>query len=75
MIRRMTATQAKAKLLGLLDDVADGETVEITRHGTTVARLVPARGPSSLRGRFAGVTRSSDRDDELFSTGEEWQLT
>ena len=37
----MTATQAKAQILALLDDVAAGNEIEITKHGRTVARLVP----------------------------------
>lgn len=74
MTRRLTATEVKAKILALLDDVGRGEEVEITKHGRTVARLVPARGPSSLRGKLAGVALSSERDEELFSTGEEWEL-
>src|SRR5687767_12257233 len=53
MIRKVTATEAKAKLLALLGEVERGEEIEITRHGLTVARLAPARGPHSLRGRFA----------------------
>ena len=74
MTRKMTDTEVKAKLLSLLDDVARGEDVEITKHGRTVARLVPARGPKSLRGKLAGVALSSDRDEELFSTGQNWEV-
>ncbi len=39
MTRTMTASEAKAKLLALLDDVEKGEAFEITRHGVVVARL------------------------------------
>ena len=45
MNRHVTATEAKAKLLALLDDVEKGEEIEITRNGMTIARLSPARGP------------------------------
>ena len=55
MVRSVTATEAKAHILALLDAVEDGEEIEITRHGRLVARLVPARGASGLRGRFAGT--------------------
>jgi prevent-host-death family protein len=34
--------EAKTHLAALLDRVANGETVEITRRGVPVARLVPA---------------------------------
>jgi prevent-host-death family protein len=37
----MTATELKARVLAVLDDVATGEEVEITKHGRLVARLVP----------------------------------
>lgn len=75
MPRTMTATEVKARLLALLDEVAAGEEVEITRHGRIIARLVPAGGPDALRGRFAGVTASAAEDDELFSTGTTWDAS
>lgn len=74
MARQVTATQAKAQILGLLDEVAAGDEIEITKHGRTVARLVPATGPGALRGRFAGVARSVADDEQLFSTGAEWEF-
>jgi len=75
MTRKMTATEVKARILALLDDVEGGDEIEITRHGRTVARLAPARGPHALRGRFAGVAMSTADDDELFTTGETWDLS
>ncbi|MDQ3544406.1 MAG: type II toxin-antitoxin system prevent-host-death family antitoxin, partial [Actinomycetota bacterium] len=51
----MTATEVKARILALLDDVAAGDEIEITKHGRTVARLVPAVGPHRLRGKLTGV--------------------
>jgi prevent-host-death family protein len=71
----MTATEIKAKILAVLDDVAAGDEVAITKHGRVVARLVPANGPHALRGRFSGVARSASGDEELFSTGAPWDLT
>ncbi|TAK57390.1 MAG: type II toxin-antitoxin system prevent-host-death family antitoxin, partial [Dehalococcoidia bacterium] len=70
----MTATEVKTKLLALLDDIEAGEEIEITRHGKTVARLAPARGPHALRGRFAGIASSAASDDELFTTGARWDV-
>jgi prevent-host-death family protein len=70
----MTATEVKAKILALLDEVAAGEVVEITKHGRTVARLVPAHGPHSLRGRFAGIAVTSEAEDDLLSTDLSWDL-
>jgi len=71
----MTATEAKATLLALLDAVADGEEVEITKHGHTVARLVPARGARATQGRVAGRARTVAPDDALYSTGEDWSAS
>jgi prevent-host-death family protein len=72
----MTATEVKAKILALLDQVAAGDEVEITKHGRTVARLVPARGPRALKGSMAGLAMTATEDDtELFSTGEEWEAS
>lgn len=72
MPRQMTATQVKAHILSLLDEVAAGDEIEITKHGRTVARLVPASGGHALRGLFAGIAVSNATDEELFSTGEVW---
>jgi len=73
MATRMTATDAKARLLALLDRVSSGEEIEITRHGRTVARLVPAAGSSALRGSLSGVAATAADDIDLFSTGVEWE--
>ena len=74
MTRQMTATDVKARILALLDEVEAGDEIEITRHGRVVARLAPARGPHALRGRFAGVAMSAGDDAALYSTGEAWDL-
>lgn len=72
MTRTVTATDAKAHLLALLDDAAAGHEVEITKHGRVVARLVPAFGPHALLGSFEGVAVTTADDEDLFSTGETW---
>lgn len=74
MAIQVTVTNAKAKLLSLIDQVQDGEEIELTRHGRVVARLVPARGPRTLRGLLVGQVISVASDEELFSTGEEWDV-
>ena len=74
MARQITATQAKAHILSLLDDVAAGDEIEITKHGRTVARLVPASGPAALRGRFAGAARSVADDEHLFTPDAVWEF-
>jgi len=73
MTRQVTATEAKARLLSLLDEVSGGDQIEITKHGRTVARLVPARGPGASRDLMKGRARSNATDEELFSTGENWE--
>jgi prevent-host-death family protein len=75
MSKRLTATEAKAKLLALLDEAAAGEDVEITKHGRIVARLVPATGAHSLKGSVAGVAVTATEDDDLFTTGATWNLS
>lgn len=74
MTRRLTATEAKAKILALLDEVAAGDEVEITKRGRVVARLVPATGPHSLRGILAGVAMTAVEDEQLFGTDTTWNL-
>ena len=41
-MRTMQATDAKARLAELLRTVEGGETVAITRHGETIAHVIPA---------------------------------
>lgn len=75
MTRQMTATEVKAKILALLDDVAAGEEIEVTKHGRTVARIVAATGPHVLKGRFSDVAMSTAEDEDLFTIGATWNLT
>lgn len=70
----MNATETKAKLLSLLDEVESGEEVLVTRHGRVVARIVPAGNGKGLRNMFAGRAWSNVPDEELFSTGEAWEV-
>jgi prevent-host-death family protein len=74
MVKKLTATEAKTKMLALLDEVAAGDEVEITKHGRTVARLVPAGGSRALKGSLAGVAMTAAPDEELFTTDTSWDL-
>ncbi len=74
MTMKLTATEVKAKILSLLDEVAAGQEVEITKRGRTVARLVPAAGPHALKGSLVGVAMTAGQDEDLFSTGATWDL-
>jgi prevent-host-death family protein len=67
MAKRVSATEAKAHILALLDDVEGGEEVEITRHGRLVARLVPARPGLALMGRMRGTVEQLVSDEELIA--------
>jgi prevent-host-death family protein len=75
MARQVTATEAKAKILGLLDDAAAGEEIEITKHGRTVARLVPAAGARSLKGSCEGTAMTAADEEHLFRTEAVWNAT
>jgi prevent-host-death family protein len=58
MARKVTATEAKATILALLDDVGVGDEVEITKRGRTVARLADHR---SARAQGKPCRRGDDR--------------
>jgi prevent-host-death family protein len=75
MTIKVTATEAKARFLSLLDEVQAGQDVEITRHGRPVARIVPARGPHALKDAFKGVAMSTvKKDEDLYKTGVRWNV-
>jgi len=40
-MREIQASDAKARLSQLLDEVERGETIVITRHGRAIARIIP----------------------------------
>lgn len=57
-----TATKLKAKLLGVLDDVAEtGDPVTVTKHGKPVARIVPIEPEPSVKGSVSYLVS----DEEL----------
>jgi len=57
MTRTVQASEAKTRLLHLLDLVEQGETVVITRHGRAIARLEPeaARRQSEIDDAIADI--------------------
>lgn len=73
MTTKITATEAKAKLLSLLDDASNGEEIEITKRGRTVARLIPAGNFHALKDSFSGIAVTAADDDDLLTTGESWE--
>jgi prevent-host-death family protein len=56
-MREVGAYEAKTHLPRLLDEVAAGEPVTITKHGVAVAVLVPATAPSeeTVRAAISGL--------------------
>ena len=65
-MRTVNLADAKARLSELLNEVEAGEELIITRHGTPVARVVPAHGPrkpllslAAFRAKFPRVRESS----------------
>lgn len=59
-MKKIQATEAKARLADLLRTVERGETIAITRHGKTIAHLVPAHVQES-NSRTLAVERFRQR--------------
>lgn len=68
-MRTVGAYEAKTHLSQLLDEVAHGESITITRHGTPVARLVPTTSP---RDSLDGATTTPDLRDAAAAL-DEWR--
>jgi len=65
-VNTVTTTEAKARLHALLDDVAAGDSVTITRHGRAVAVLTAPGDTARHFGLLAGVVSApADFDDPL----------
>lgn len=60
-MRRLNVAQAKAQLSALLDAVEQGEAVEITRRGVSVARLVQASQQATQAFDLAGFCAATIR--------------
>jgi prevent-host-death family protein len=78
-MREIGAFEAKSKLSTLLDWVAKGEEILITRRGKAVARLVPATSgfdrdkarlaAEGIRARSIGVTLGGIKIKDLINEG------
>ena len=51
------AYEAKTRLSELLEKVAAGEEITITKHGAPVAKLVPVKKEASAEERIAAIER------------------
>lgn len=67
-MREIQATEAKARLAELLRSVESGETIAITRHGKTIAHLIPAHAQDRAE-REAAVDRFLQRRTVWRSAG------
>ena len=54
----VTAAEAKAKLLSLLDAVEAGQSVVITRRGRAIAELIPRRSVRDLLPQLQALRES-----------------
>ena len=71
-MREIGAFEAKNKFGQLLDWVASGEEVTITRHGKEVARLVPAKPGFNRDEARAAVRRIRERAEQLKLRSFDW---
>ncbi len=70
MIREIGAFEAKTHLSRLLDEVAGGETIYITKHGKRVAELRPPTAKKRPKAKFGcakspGFYMAPDFDEPL----------
>lgn len=68
-MKEVGAFEAKNTLGGLLDQVASGEEIVITRHGKPVARLVPVGGGADRNAARQALARIRARH----CAGFDWQ--
>ena len=69
-MRQLSASELKATCLAVIDEVAAGDEVIITKRGKPVARLVPLVGARTMP--LAGTLVHDDPDDVLAPVGEPW---
>ena len=67
-MRQIGAYEAKTHLPRLLDEVAAGESITITKHGQPVAILVPARSGRTAAHAAAASLLAFRRDHRLHRT-------
>lgn len=76
-MKTVGAYEAKTHLPSLLEQVENGESITITKHGREVARLVPVRRTScapneivaALRVARKGVRRGNDSVRDMIDDG------
>jgi prevent-host-death family protein len=63
----MTATEAARQFSDLLNRVAAGEEIELTRNGAEVAVISPPRAPLTSAARFRELVASAPLPDDAFA--------
>jgi len=66
---RMTATDAARSFSDVLNRVAAGEEIEVTRSGAPVALIAPPKAQLVSAARFRELIASAPRPDEDFAAG------
>ena len=66
-MREVQSTEAKARLAELLRTVERGESIAITRHGRTVAHLVPPHD--------ADISRRREMMERFMEARSRWERT
>jgi prevent-host-death family protein len=64
-MRTVGAYEAKTHLPRLLDEVAAGESITITKHGAPVAMLVPVQRPKRSSADLLAAFREARRGNTL----------
>jgi prevent-host-death family protein len=66
-------SEFKSKCLGLLDEVAKGNTLVITKRGRPIARVLPiSAAAKSLRGSWKGIVKIKG-DVVQFNEASAWE--
>jgi prevent-host-death family protein len=68
-MRRVSAREANQRFSKLLNEVARGQEVMITRHGKPVARLVPVQDTAAAKKRAAAIKRMVKMMERGFPLG------
>lgn len=73
--RQVSATEFKAKCLGLLDELAAGASLVVTKRGKPVARVT--RVSASRRPLIGGMEGTAEETGDIvhFDTSELWGLS
>ncbi|MEN8149227.1 MAG: type II toxin-antitoxin system Phd/YefM family antitoxin [Planctomycetota bacterium] len=70
-MKRVAATEFKARCLRLIEEVREtGLPLIVTKRGVPIVRILPAPDEAAWDGLEGSVLY---QDEDIFSTGEEWE--